>query len=93
MGRAARLKPARLAEKLLQIRNGLGLSQSEMIREMGLEDTLYRNNVSGFETGERMPQLLVLLRYAQAAGICVDTLINDDLDLPKKLPSTPKHKL
>jgi transcriptional regulator with XRE-family HTH domain len=92
MGRAARLKPVRLAEKLLQIRNSLGLSQNEMIREMGLKDSLYRNNVSGFETGERVPQLLVLLRYAQAAGICVDVLINDELELPKKLPAVVRHK-
>jgi transcriptional regulator with XRE-family HTH domain len=86
MGRAARLKPNRLAEKLLQIRNALGLSQNEMIRHLGLGDVLYRSNVSGYEIGERMPPLLVLLRYARAAGISTDVLIDDDLDLPKRLP-------
>ena len=90
MGRASRLKPARLAEKLLQIRTGLGLSQSEIIREMGLEGLLYRNNISGFETGERMPQLLVLLKYARAAGVTIDDLVDDSIDLPKKLPKIPK---
>ncbi|MGH9825654.1 MAG: helix-turn-helix domain-containing protein [Blastocatellia bacterium] len=91
MGRAARLRPSRLPEKLLYIRDTLGLSQNEIIREMGLDEVLYRNNISGFETGERVPQLLVLLRYARVAGICVDLLIDDELDLPKKLPGTPKH--
>jgi len=90
VGRASRLKPARLAEKLLQIRTGLGLSQSEIIREMGLEGLLYRNNISGFETGERMPQLLVLLKYARAAGVTIDDLVDDSIDLPKKLPKIPK---
>lgn len=92
MGRAARLKPSRLPEKLLHIRNTLGLSQNEIIREMGLDEVLYRNNISGFETGERVPQLLILLKYARVAGVCVDALIDDEVDLPKKLPATPKHR-
>lgn len=92
MGRAARLRPERLAEKLLQIRESLGLSQSEMVEHLGLGDMLYRNNISGYETGEREPSLLVLLKYAEAAGVWVDVLINDELDLPKKIPSHPKHE-
>ena len=91
MGRSARLKPKRLAEKLLQIRLSLGLSQNQMIRRLGLIDTLYQSNISGYELEEREPPLPVLLEYARAAGICVDILIDDKLDLPKKLPSLPKH--
>jgi transcriptional regulator with XRE-family HTH domain len=85
MGRAARLRPARLAEKLLQIRNALGLSQNEIIKHLGLEDVLYRSNVSGFEVGEREPPLPVLLKYARAAGVSVDVLIDDEMDLPTRL--------
>ena len=85
MGRAARLRPARLAEKLLQIRNALGLSQNEIIKHLGLEDVLYRSNVSGFEVGEREPPLPVLLKYARAAGVSVDVLIDDEMDLPARL--------
>ena len=91
MGRAARLRSARLAEKLRHIRNALGLSQNELIRQLGLEDVLYQSNISGFESGEREPPLPILLRYAQLAGVCLDTLANDDLDLPAKLPAKPKH--
>ena len=29
--------------------------------------------------------------YARAAGVYVDVLIDDDLDLPAKLPAKPKH--
>lgn len=91
MGRAARLRSERLAEKLRDIRGALGLSQNEMIRHLGLEDVIYQSNVSGYESGEREPPLPILLKYAQAAGICLDVLVNDDLDLPAKLPGKPKH--
>jgi transcriptional regulator with XRE-family HTH domain len=91
MGRAARLRSERLAVKLRAIRLALGLSQNELIRHLGLEDVLYQSNVSGYESGEREPPLPVLLRYAQAAGVCLDVLANDKLDLPAKLPAKPKH--
>lgn len=93
MGRSARLKPKRLAEKLLQIRNALGLSQNQMIRRLELTDVLYQSNISGFEVGEREPALPILLKYARAAGICLDMLIDDELDLPDSLPSIPTHKV
>ena len=92
MGRAARLRSARLPEKLRQIRDALGLSQNELINRLGLDDVLYQSNISGFESGEREPPLPILLKYAQLAGVCLDTLAKDDLDLPAKLPAKPKHK-
>jgi Helix-turn-helix. len=91
MGRAARLRSERLPEKLRDIRAALGLSQNELIKHLGLEEVLYQSNVSGYESGEREPPLPVLLRYAEAAGVCLDVLANDELDLPAKLPSKPKH--
>lgn len=91
MGRAARLRSERLASKLREIRTVLGLSQNELIRHLGLEDVIYQSNVSGYESGEREPPLPILLKYAQTAGVCMDVLVNDDLDLPAKLPSQPKH--
>jgi transcriptional regulator with XRE-family HTH domain len=92
MGRAARLRSVRLAEKLREIRAALELSQNEIIRRMGLEDVIYQSNVSGYESGEREPPLPILLKYARIAGVCLDALVDDELDLPAKLPSKPKHK-
>ena len=86
MGRRARIKPERLAEKLLQIRVALGLSQTECLYRLGLEDFLEYKRISDFETGKAEPPLLVLLRYARAVNISTDSLIDDDLDLPAKLP-------
>jgi transcriptional regulator with XRE-family HTH domain len=91
MGRAARLRSKRLAVKLRQVRTALGLSQNELIRHLGLEDVIYQSNVSGYESGEREPPLPVLLRYAEAAGVCLDVLANDKLNLPAKLPAKPHH--
>ena len=85
MGRTSREKPERLAEKLTHIRLALGLSQSEVVRRMGLEDRLNRDDVSKYERGVREPSLIVLLHYARLARVSTDKLIDDGLDLPDRL--------
>ena len=91
MGRTARPKPRRLGEKLLEIRNSLGLSQDQMLERLGLARWLYRSAVSGYELGTREPPLPVLLKYAEIAGVWVDVLIDDELELPKKLPADQRE--
>lgn len=86
MGVKARQKPRRLAEKLLQIRLALGLSQSELVRRLQLEDTISYKKISDYERGNREPTLLILLQYAQSANVSTDVLIDDRLDLPARLP-------
>lgn len=92
MGTASRPKPARLAEKLRQIREALGLSQTQLLRLLELDEELFRSSISSYERGKREPPYPVLLKYAQAAGVCTDTLIDDSVDLPTRIPSTPKHR-
>jgi transcriptional regulator with XRE-family HTH domain len=92
MGRAASLRSERLSEKLLMIRNSLGLSQSEMLKRLGLEDKLWYTQISGYELGRSVPPPTVLLQYARVANVYVDALIDDELDLPDKLPSAKKHE-
>lgn len=36
--------------------------------------------------------MIVLLRYARVAGVWVDVLIDDELDLPVRLPSPQRHE-
>ena len=93
MGHASRDKPARLNEKLLKIRSSLNLSQNELVRLLKLEGKITREDVSKFERGIREPSLPTLLRYARASGISTDILIDDELDLPDKLPVPGKRKL
>lgn len=93
MGKRARPKPKRLAEKLFRIRETLGISQSEMFRRLDVEEFSEVKRISDYETDKNEPPLPVLLQYARVAGVCVDVLIDDNLDLPDKLPARPKHKI
>jgi transcriptional regulator with XRE-family HTH domain len=88
----ARLKQARLAEKLLQIRLTLGLSQSEMHKRLGAEDIVTYHSISKYELGKLEPPLIILLEYARAANVSVEALIDDELDLPARLPSPTKSE-
>jgi transcriptional regulator with XRE-family HTH domain len=94
MGRRAREKPRRLAEKLLRIRNTIegGISQDELVIRLGLEGEIDRTYISKWEGGIIEPSLRVLLRYGDLAGVILDVLADDRLDLPKKLPSNQKRE-
>lgn len=92
MGRGARERPQRLAEKLLHIRTALGISQSEMLRRLGAEDRMDYYRISEFESGKGEPSLPLLLQYARVANVWMDVLVDDELDLPDKLPSAKKHE-
>lgn len=91
MGTKPRRKPKRLAEKLRKIRLAFGLSQTEMLKRLEAEELIAYYEISKYELGLREPTLLVLLRYARAAGVCPEVLIDDELDLPARLPAKPKH--
>jgi transcriptional regulator with XRE-family HTH domain len=81
MGKAKRIKPERLAGKLLKIREQLGLSQSEMVERLGYSDIFSRNYISAFELGTREPPLPVLLAYARLINLSTDVLIDDKIEL------------
>ncbi len=91
MGKYPRQKQVRLPEKLLKIRLALGLSQNEMLRALKLEGKFSRTSISNYETGDREPPLHVLLRYARTGRICLDVIVDDELDLPAKLPTVANH--
>jgi transcriptional regulator with XRE-family HTH domain len=92
MGKKARMKQERLAGKLLRIRQALGLSQTDMLRRLGFAEVFDYKRISEYELGRNEPPLAVLLNYARVAGVCVDVLIDDELDLPARLPAKPKHR-
>jgi transcriptional regulator with XRE-family HTH domain len=92
MGRAKRWRVEKLPQKLLKIRESLNLTQEELVKKLGLENKIYRHTISGYELGEREPPLPVLLKYAELAGVCLDVIVNDNISIPEKLPSKPKHK-
>jgi transcriptional regulator with XRE-family HTH domain len=86
MGRAQRPRPARLAAKLLQIRHTLGLTQQQMIERLDYRQSpLFIWYISQFEQDKREPPLPLLLRYARVAGVGLEVLVDDDLDLPEMI--------
>jgi transcriptional regulator with XRE-family HTH domain len=87
----ARPKPKRLAEKLRHIRITLGLSQTEMHRRLEAEELITYTQISKYESGLREPPLQILLQYARVAGVHLEVLADDDLDLPEKLPGNVTH--
>jgi len=92
MGRGTREKPSKLGKKLAKIRAHLGVSQDGLVRVLGVSEKLTRNEISKYERGLREPALGVLLKYAKAAGVSVDELIDDDVKLSLGVSSRKKEK-
>ena len=84
----------RLAEKLLAIRKALGLSQNELIRRLGFVNELTQGHISAYERkrNQRVPPLGVVLAYARAANVAMETIVDDDLELPTELSSTIENR-
>jgi transcriptional regulator with XRE-family HTH domain len=83
-----RRRPARLAEKLLQIRFSLGLSQKQMLKRLGVQDQIRYTSISKYELDKNEPPLGILLAYARVAQVHLEEIIDDEIDLPRNLPGT-----
>lgn len=83
MARARNHVPARLGEKLKQIREHLDVrSYGEMVRRLNVPDLkLYRASILEYEANKRTPPLLVLLRYSELSGISINDMVDDRVDL------------
>src|SRR5258707_4532869 len=84
-GGRPRHRPARLGEKLLEIRNALGLSQSELLKRLEAAADLAYHRVSEYESDKREPPLWLLLAYAHSAGVHLVDIVDDAADLSHKL--------
>ena len=58
---------------------------------MEITDSLPYHRISEYESGRREPPLWVLLAYARAAGVHLEDIVNDNVELPDKLPGKVKH--
>jgi transcriptional regulator with XRE-family HTH domain len=84
MGRSRRPRPTRLAFKLLQIRRGLGLTQQQMLERLDYHQSpVLLQHISAFELDKRDPPLPLVLAYARTAGVLLETLADDGMDLPE----------
>ena len=87
----ARPRPKRLAEKLLQIRKALGLSQREIAERLteraGIKIT--SKNISKYERDKSVPFIEIVLAYARIADVSMNQIVDDDLDLSYRRESLP----
>lgn len=75
----ARKRPKRLAEKLLQIRKHLGVSQTELVRRLGVDVTA--NSISKFENDHNEPEIIILLAYSRLVKVPLEQIVDDQLEL------------
>ncbi len=87
-----RPRPQRLASKLREIRERLELSQTQMLVRLGLEDSMHYGRISQYENDEREPTLMTLLAYARVAAVHLEDIVDDELDLPAKLPGKVRYR-
>jgi transcriptional regulator with XRE-family HTH domain len=78
-----RNRPDRLAEKLLQIRETLGLSQKEMAERLSERAgvAITHRNISKYERDKSVPFIEIVLAYARVANVEMNQIVDDDLDL------------
>jgi transcriptional regulator with XRE-family HTH domain len=94
MGTARRPRPARLAAKLKEVRVKLDLTQEQMVKRLaGARASLKPGHISEYESGKREPPLPVLLQYSRLAGVPMEVLADNGLDLPEHLPLLPEHSM
>jgi hypothetical protein len=55
---------------------------------MGVADMIHYTNISKYELDRNEPPLMVLLAYARVAQVHLEVIVDDDIDLPRRLPGT-----
>jgi transcriptional regulator with XRE-family HTH domain len=75
--------PKKLGKKLRQIREGLGMSQREIVVALNYKDTPLRaSQISQYENGQREPTMMLVLAYARLAEVPMEVLVDDKMKLP-----------
>lgn len=79
-----RAMPKKLGKKMRQIREGLGMSQRQIVEALNYKDTPLRaSQISQYETGQREPTMMLVLAYARLAKVSVESLIDDRMKLER----------
>lgn len=94
MGQSPRPRPKCLAEKLRQLRELLCLTQEQLAEAVSyIESPPQPGHISEYERGRREPSLLFLLAVVRLAGVTMEVLVDDKLELPRRLPPDAKNKV
>ena len=62
-----------------------------MLRRLGFEDQIDYTTISKYELDKNEPPLDILRQYARVACVHMEDLVDDELDLPSKLPGNIRH--
>jgi transcriptional regulator with XRE-family HTH domain len=84
-----RPRPHLLPEKLLAIRTFLNFGQPDMADKLqfeigchsGRQLQLHPGRISEYESGQREPNLFVLLAYARLGQVHMESLVDDDIEI------------
>jgi hypothetical protein len=63
-----------------------------MWKKLEIDDYLPYTVISAYERGLREPSLEIVLKYARLAGVQMEVLVDDALDLPACLPASVEGK-
>jgi transcriptional regulator with XRE-family HTH domain len=63
-----------------------------MLERLGLGDSMHYGRISEYEQDKREPSLITLLAYARAASVHLEDIVDDDFDLPRKLPGNVNYR-
>jgi transcriptional regulator with XRE-family HTH domain len=63
-----------------------------MLERLGLSDSMHYGRISEYEQDKREPSLITLLAYARAASVHLEDIVDDDFDLPRKLPGNVNYR-
>jgi hypothetical protein len=64
----------------------------DLWRRLDVEDEISHKLISKYELDQNEPPLKVLLQYARVAGVHMEDIVDDELDLPEKLPANYRHE-
>ena len=59
-----------------------------MVKQLGVTEIIHYTNISKYELDKNEPPLMILLAYAKLAQVHLEEIVDDDIDLPRKLPGT-----
>ena len=59
-----------------------------MVKQMDVAELIHYTNISKYEHDKNEPPLIILLAYAKLAQVHLEEIVDDDIDLPRKLPGT-----
>ena len=57
------------------------MSQGELVRQLGVQALIEHTTISKYELNKNEPPLAILLAYARLAGIPIERIIDDELEL------------